>query len=157
MAGQRSTFGGGGGGGSMMKPRKRAEETDLDITPMIDVTFLLLIFFMVASTMQSTPERDLPPAKYSIGVMEKNATIIAINRPIAPGDDPVVVLSNGEECTPDDRDAIRDDVENGILDEKNEVIIQADREVPAGVVKKVMRAVSDIDGIKFSIGVKKKN
>ncbi len=157
MAGQRSTFGGDGGGGSMMKPRKRAEETDLDITPMIDVTFLLLIFFMVASTMQSTPERDLPPAKYGVGVMEKKATLIAINRPIAPGDVPVVVLSNGEECTPDDRDTIRNDVENGILDEKNEVIIQADREVPAGVVKKVMRAVSDIEGIKFSIGIKEKN
>ena len=34
---------------------KKKDEADLDITPMIDVTFLLLIFFMVTSTMQGTP------------------------------------------------------------------------------------------------------
>jgi hypothetical protein len=37
--------------------RKKAgiADADLDITPMIDVTFLLLIFFMVTSTLQGTP------------------------------------------------------------------------------------------------------
>ncbi|VAX39400.1 hypothetical protein MNBD_PLANCTO02-2754 [hydrothermal vent metagenome] len=124
---------------------------------MIDIVFLLLIFFINASTMQSTSEYDLPPARFGVGVIEEKATIIVINRPVAPGDVPVVILSNGKECTPDDRDAIRNDVKNGILNKKNEVLIQADREVPVGVVKKVMRAVSDIEGIKISIGIKEKN
>ncbi|MEZ6068519.1 MAG: biopolymer transporter ExbD [Planctomycetaceae bacterium] len=39
------------------KSKRAAEEDDLDITPMIDVTFLLLIFFMVTSTME--PEGGL--------------------------------------------------------------------------------------------------
>mgnify|MGYP003325625382 CR=1 FL=1 len=34
-------------------PRKKLEDAEMDITPMIDVTFLLLIFFMVTSTMQA--------------------------------------------------------------------------------------------------------
>ena len=42
--------------------RKSNTEMELDITPMIDVTFLLLIFFMVASTMQATAENDSPTA-----------------------------------------------------------------------------------------------
>ncbi|MEQ9408334.1 MAG: biopolymer transporter ExbD [Fuerstiella sp.] len=42
--------------------KKKKDEADLDITPMIDVTFLLLIFFMVTSTMQGTPDKDIPPA-----------------------------------------------------------------------------------------------
>ena len=42
--------------------KKKKDEADLDITPMIDVVFLLLIFFMVTSTMQGTPDRDIPPA-----------------------------------------------------------------------------------------------
>lgn len=153
MAG-RSAFGGGGDG--MMSSRKRTEEVDLDITPMIDVTFLLLIFFMVSSTMQNTPEYDLPPAEFGIGVQAKNATVIVINRPIAPGEVPIVLLSSKEECSPSDRDLIRSDVENGLLAEKTEVIIQADREVPSGFVKDVMRAVNEVEGVKMKIGIKEK-
>ena len=35
--------------GSGFTKKKSAEEADLDITPMIDVTFLLLIFFMLVN------------------------------------------------------------------------------------------------------------
>ena len=47
---------------SGFKKKKKVAEGELDITPMIDVTFLLLIFFMVTSTMQGTPDRDIPPS-----------------------------------------------------------------------------------------------
>ncbi|MCP3692284.1 MAG: biopolymer transporter ExbD, partial [Planctomycetaceae bacterium] len=33
--------------------RRREEDVEMDITPMIDVTFLLLIFFLVASKMSA--------------------------------------------------------------------------------------------------------
>lgn len=33
-------------------PRKKREDDEMDITPMIDITFLLLIFFIVCSTME---------------------------------------------------------------------------------------------------------
>ena len=36
------------------------DEEDLDITPMIDMTFLLLIFFMVTSTMKPDEVLDIP-------------------------------------------------------------------------------------------------
>ncbi len=39
--------------------KKKAEEADLDITPMIDVTFLLLIFFMVASKMDPQKQANV--------------------------------------------------------------------------------------------------
>ncbi len=59
----RAPFHDGDDEGSFRR-RPATEEMDLDITPMIDVTFLLLIFFMVASTMQATAENDIPPAKH---------------------------------------------------------------------------------------------
>ena len=34
-----------------LKSRQQLEDTEVDITPMIDITFLLLIFFLVASRM----------------------------------------------------------------------------------------------------------
>ncbi|HMO52488.1 MAG TPA: biopolymer transporter ExbD [Kiritimatiellia bacterium] len=49
-----------------MKLKNRAEpELDVDMTPMIDCVFLLLIFFMVVATMSKvdlTPEIELPVA-----------------------------------------------------------------------------------------------
>ena len=39
-----------------------AERSNLDITPMIDVTFLLLIFFLVAAVPDVQAALDLPPA-----------------------------------------------------------------------------------------------
>ena len=43
---------------------KKLDEGELDMTPMIDVTFLLLIFFMIASTMKPAGEEQLAPAKH---------------------------------------------------------------------------------------------
>jgi len=45
-----------------LKPRRQLEDTEMDITPMIDVTFLLLIFFIVASKMDESANVPLPPA-----------------------------------------------------------------------------------------------
>ena len=59
-------------------PKRADSQTDLDITPMIDVTFLLLIFFMVTSTMQSERELDVPPARHGMGAETNLATVIEI-------------------------------------------------------------------------------
>ncbi|MCP4817216.1 MAG: biopolymer transporter ExbD, partial [Planctomycetaceae bacterium] len=40
--------------------RRREEDVEMDITPMIDVTFLLLIFFLVASKMSADQAVALP-------------------------------------------------------------------------------------------------
>ena len=72
--------------------KKKPEEADLDITPMIDVTFLLLIFFMVTSTMQATPDKDLASAHEgdTANVAAwKNLTILA---PKTPKGDPQILL-----------------------------------------------------------------
>ena len=53
-----------------MQLKKRVEaEAEVDMTPMIDMVFLLLIFFMTAATLSkvdSTPEVKLPIAKKSV-------------------------------------------------------------------------------------------
>ena len=39
---------------SFVMPRRKRDDDEMDITPMIDITFLLLIFFVVASKMDPT-------------------------------------------------------------------------------------------------------
>ncbi len=61
-----------------MKPRRALEDTEMDITPMIDITFLLLIFFIVASKMDQSGAVPLPPAKTGGTVLLKQSVIITV-------------------------------------------------------------------------------
>ena len=62
-------------------PRRsvRAEDAEMDITPMIDITFLLLIFFLVCSIPDQTTAIELPTAKYGKGVGERTSVIITLS------------------------------------------------------------------------------
>ncbi|WP_157153207.1 ExbD/TolR family protein [Brachyspira murdochii] len=61
-----------------MKFRRRFDiKSGIDLTPMIDIVFNLLIFFMVGTTIIETPqiEISLPKSTSAVGT-EKNETII---------------------------------------------------------------------------------
>lgn len=57
--------------------RTPRESAEMDITPMIDCTFLLLIFFVLTSTMENKT-LDLPKAKHGAAAVEQNCVIIVI-------------------------------------------------------------------------------
>ena len=50
--------------GQTIKEIQSETKTELSITPMIDVTFLLLVFFLVCSKVATQDAVDLPPARY---------------------------------------------------------------------------------------------
>lgn len=139
-------------GGEPTPTRKRVGgEADLDITPMIDVTFLLLIFFMVSSTMNPARELDLPPADYGTGVPDAAVAVITINLP--EGGRPTLELGEGSGTTAE-LDDVPAYVEAQARDHRTEVVIKADRDVPHGFVQKVARQVLSVDGMKFSYAVR---
>lgn len=57
---------------------KTYDDSEMDITPMIDITFLLLIFFIVASKMDSAVDVTLPKARYGLPVVERSAAIVTL-------------------------------------------------------------------------------
>src|SRR3990172_1792771 len=63
---------------ALLKKRSSTEEADIDITPMIDMVFLLLIFFLVASTPDRMSAIELPVASHGIGVSQVKATIFTV-------------------------------------------------------------------------------
>lgn len=139
--------------------RRKVVEADLDITPMIDVVFLLLIFFMVSSTMQKPADNDPPPAVNGVGVESRGAVTISINKPTDPQTPPEILLSNGkpgslEEVTADIKAAKAEGIGGKPLED---VIIKADRDVKHGFVTKVMRAVNEVEGMHLHVQVKDAN
>jgi len=51
--------------------RKRRDEPKVDLTPMVDVVFLLLIFFMISTTFIETPGLSIKLPESSTQVAEK--------------------------------------------------------------------------------------
>ncbi|MDO6994529.1 biopolymer transporter ExbD [Brachyspira innocens] len=66
-----------------MKFRRRFDiKSGIDLTPMIDIVFNLLIFFMVGTTIIETPqiEISLPKSTSAVGAEKNETIIISISR-----------------------------------------------------------------------------
>jgi biopolymer transport protein ExbD len=75
------------GGGERQSSGKKGKKHSkrlgikLDMTPMVDVTFLLLTFFMLTTSMSkpSTMEINLPPNESKVEVAESNLLTLRVN------------------------------------------------------------------------------
>ena len=123
--------------------RKKRNDGDLDITPMIDVVFLLLIFFMVTSTMQATPDRDIPPAFSGDNANMGNFTDLTILAPATPGSDSQIVLDGNKRTL----DELQQDIE-GLIRTNGSVKLMffAERDVRNGFVAEVESTINAIEG-----------
>ena len=130
---------------------KRAGDGDLDITPMIDITFLLLAFFVVVSKMDPTTIVNMPKAKYGDSVPEQTAVILVVEA--TDEDVPVVYKGKSKndsaKCTGQIEDIetqlsdfVKDEMANNPL--KTSVIIKAEKKVKYRHLDIVKRAVSGV-------------
>lgn len=142
-----------------IKPRKAAvEDTEMDITPMIDCTFLLLIFFTVTSTPDAQTALNLAPAKHGVGVSIQDSVIISV-ADAGDGKPAQVYLADGKEGAPlsgtnDEQDAkIRQAIEDGLRTGKVNVLIKAEKGVLHRDVSRVATAAGTVEGINLNLAV----
>jgi biopolymer transport protein ExbD len=134
----------------MAKIKKSSEDDEPDITPMIDMTFLLLIFFMVTSTMKPEGAIKIPAARSGVGVPSEDACILSI---FDDEGTPGVYLSDMERKggpVPPEQ------VTPYVLEKRKKiVIIKSDRKVPSGFVEEVARRANeaDIEDLQFFVAV----
>ena len=133
-------------------------EAEMDITPMIDVTFLLLIFFIVCSTMDPTSAIELAAAKNGQAVGERECFIITV---AAGGlDQAPVYLADGAagNALPEDLDAQNEAIRAAVEEAKNadgkqDVLIKADRNVAHRDVARVIKSVSKVPDMRIHLAV----
>lgn len=139
--------------------RSRQIDAEMDITPMIDVTFLLLIFFLVCSTPDQQTAVELPQARYGAGVNKQNSVIITVSdegidtSPVYLADGKIESARLG-----DDPDEQADSIEEAVLqgrdsEAKENVLIKADRNVAHREIARVMKAASRVEGMKMFLAV----
>lgn len=127
-------------------------DEELDLTPLIDVAFLLQIFFMVTSTIAMAASIVMPEAKNGIAPnLTKAITMTIFHTPNGPE----LYLADGKGkrgvATLDDVPGyVREEVARG----HNLVLIKADRAVPSGFVEDVARHASQVEGVeRYLVGV----
>lgn len=134
-----------------------AEEDELkvDMSPMIDMVFLLLIFFIVASTVivvKQDPEVDPPIAKDSTKAKDGKGRIVINVR------EDGTFLAETADMMFDDEQAIEDYVKKRKDDEKSKgltpvIHLRGDKNVDFKHVRTVIRASAraGVDNVVFSV------
>ncbi len=136
-----------------MMGRRPLEEAEMDITPMIDITFLLLIFFIVAAKIDDKGGVSLPQTEYAEAVLEAEAVTITLVR-VGESDAALYLgdVINEENLvtkkSPLEREAaIRRYVEDEFKTKegKTTVLLKADAKLKHGEIQKVLQALSGVD------------
>jgi len=131
--------------------KRRVSDAEMDITPMIDIVFLLLIFFLVASKMDAAASVLLPPARHGDPVSEDNAIVVLVRK--GTGNQIVVARRDGTPFAADPKQQeqeIGEYVEAGMTgsapftEPLQRIIVKAERDVKEGDVARVADAIGKV-------------
>ncbi len=149
---------------TIVPKKRRPRDSEIDITPMIDIVFLLLAFFVVVSKMDSAAPIKMPRAKHGDAVRDASCVVLMVKE--SPTDLPWVFLGKSMKegdalrgSNEDIADQITQYVETELRNnaEKTMVLIKAERKVKSRHVSMVKTAVSgalDIEaGHRIFVGI----
>jgi biopolymer transport protein ExbD len=132
--------------------RRRRDASDIDITPMIDIVFLLLIYFVVASKLEQGATVDLPKARFGEPIAGTKAVVLVVQHGGSTGAIRVLAEDGTEIGSGDpdqQQDAIALHVLKGLLGQaegvpKETVLIKAERDLKQRQVDRVLQAMGRV-------------
>jgi len=139
-----------------MLKKKRRIGISIDMTPMVDVAFLLLIFFM-ATTQFKPPEKDkitLPESNSDAKSPESEIITIAVTK--APGVR-VIYRQGGKEVEREvAADAVRAEMGTVLSNARAanpaaRMIVKMDKDAPYGVMADLMPALQEAKAPRFNV------
>lgn len=138
---------------------KTGDKSHIDMTPMVDVVFQLLTFFLLAVKRDSQEPMDVPITTHNTAVLESESTFISIKPAPRSGADPIITIGesrrgDGLNVTPD---MIKAEVEKGVASGRPNIVVKAERLVRWGDVQKVTRIVASVTGTRLVVGVQGKD
>ena len=124
----------------------------VNMTPMIDVTFLLLTFFMVTSHFASAEKVDveLPHPDHNQAIEQKLIQKVIVNLEYA-GDDNKPFVRIGASPVESDQDLVARLRRVAAINPQTQVILRADRRLSYGPVRDVMRMVAEVNLTRLQI------
>jgi len=147
--------------GRLIKPEVEDEDpADIDMTPMIDVTTLLLIFFLVGGVFMLQASIDLPKAKSGSPETPAQIKPVGILIDLAPKESLGGTIAFEDKRTEfialdDFVQSFKAKLTEGAPDIKyrNEAMIRAHRDVPFGLVRQVMAKLTEAGAARIAVAV----
>ena len=129
--------------------RKSSEEPRIDLTPMVDVVFLLLIFFMISTTFVESPgiSIELPEASSQPVEREPQELKISLSR---DGD---IYYQDRKISIADYRELLAENRSNA---ENTTILLLADKESRHGKVVTLMDLARDAGFVKLAIATEQR-
>lgn len=146
----------------LLSYRRSAEEVEgrVDMTAMVDLVFMLNIFFLVTSAFAMMGELDLPAAKH-VTSADLDASVIFTLTPIPGSRELALRVGEGDaqrELPAGDREQqIAEAVEAALRENKASVVIKAPRDVPMREVARVARAAAVNEEVHVHLAVLEKD
>jgi biopolymer transport protein ExbD len=129
----------------------RSEDPDVNLTPLIDVVFLLLIFFMVSTTFERETEISIELPEASGQPMQTEQKVVEISI-----DDKGRYFVNKKEVINTKLDTLKRAIEEAAGgQDKPRVILSADRNTPHQAVIKAMDASRQLGFVNLTFATTK--
>jgi biopolymer transport protein ExbD len=143
-----------------LMPRKPiVDDARFDITAMVDLVFMMNIYFLVCWITSALAEVDLPPARHGRAIDTDMAVIVTIIG--EKGKQPLIYLGerkDGAELAPSDvGPKISAAVAEGQHAGKDVVLIKAEKGVRFRDVSRVAAAAAEVKGMKLHLAVMEKD
>lgn len=136
----------------MLVPRKAlTDDARFDVTAMVDLVFMMNIFFLVTWAELARAEIDLPRAKHCAAAERSRSTIFTLLK------GPVVFVGDsagGVSLSPGELDQrVTALVEDGVREERNIVLIKAEKDVPLRDVAHLASVATAVKGTELMLAV----
>jgi biopolymer transport protein ExbD len=136
---------------ALLPARRTAEDARFDVTAMVDLVFMMNIFFLVTWVGAALAEMDLPKARHCSGADRDKSVIITVLK------GPQIFLGEAREGRPlsanevDQR--LQAAIEEGMRDGRTFVLIKAEKEVALRDIGHLAGIASNVLGAKLRLAV----
>ena len=139
----------------MLVPKKSlADDARFDVTAMVDLVFMMNIFFLVTWAEMARAEIDLPTARHCAAAERGRSTVFTIT--VLKGA-PAFYVGDGTgagQLSPGEIDQrVTTAVENGLREDKDIVLIKAEKDVLLRDVAHIASVATAVKGTKLMLAV----
>ena len=135
------------------------DDARFDVTAMVDLVFMMNIFFLVSWIGAALAEIDLPAARHCVATDADTATVVTVKG--SAGETPSIYLGDarpgGEINAGEVEQRIGEAVDAGMREGKNTVLIKAERDVCLREVARIAGLATAVKGVKLNLAVMEKD
>jgi biopolymer transport protein ExbD len=154
---ETSTFNlGATGSDQLIARRSKFEQPEFDITAMVDLVFMMNIYFIVTFVTVVMGHLNLPTAKHVAALDADSAVILTVMRTL-DGKSATVYLGDGQKGEPitdaaQQEKRVQEAVEQGKAAGKTDVLLKAEKKVHLGDLFRIATAATS-EGLKLHVAV----